>query len=418
MIRSTKSSDYKLIIRESDWRSTLRPVSNQRDAIAVGPLKLDLNRRPTGLLVQDLAIKDEAVGSDYAPMDTWCAIVMSPSNPAATPDEWVNRFRPSFAQRFILLLIGLGEDRSGWQCWMVHRGETTAITEFEVTGGDGLHAGGKDTADFFDDDPLRFSRVENAVGPGYDQLRRSSVALVGCSRSGTLAATMLTALGVRRLVMIDGDQIELHNLDGMFLAAESNVGEMKANVLMDRLHQFRSSMAITPVGRSLGARVEEVEIGNCDLIVTCVDQDGPRLKAATLAHRRMIPHLDIGTGVTASDSGGREIAADVRLLLPGKGCIACVGGLTDMDRARWELATPPGSLYPVRSRPWNETRLGSLITNNSAAVAMGIQSWIQYLNKELNTSIWHRLVWTQNGAISTDSAPARRQEDCVFCDKR
>ena len=165
----------------------------------------------------------------------------------------------------------------------------------------------------------------------------------------------------------------------------------------------------------MGARLEEPEIGNCNLIVTCVDQDGARLRAAIIAHRRMIPHLDIGTGVTAIGSGGRQIAADVRLLLPGKGCIACVGGLSDMDRARWELAAPPGSLYPIRSNPWNETRLGSLITNNSTAVATGIQSWIQYLNKELNTSIWHRMIWMTNGAISVDSAPSIGNNPCRFC---
>ena len=387
----------------------------QRGAVAVGRLRLDLNRRPTGLLVQNLQVADTAVGTDFAPMDAWCAVVMSPDDSSGSTKDWIDRFRPSFAQRFVLLLVGLGDDRSGWQCWMVHRGDVQAINKLEVIGGDGLRVGESETADFFDNDPDRFSRVENAVGPGYGQLRRSSVVLVGCSRSGTLAASMFASLGVRRLVLIDGDRIEPHNLDGMFLAAEKNVGEFKSDVLANRLHQYRPTLAITPVCRSLGSRIEEPEIGNCHLIVTCVDQDGARLRAAAIARRRMIPHLDIGTGVAASDTGAREIAGDVRLLLPGKGCIVCVGGLVDMDRARWELAAPPGSLYPIRSKPWNETRLGSLITNNSTAVATGVQSWIQYLNKELNTSIWHRMIWQANGAISVESAPATRGESCGFC---
>ena len=39
-------------------------------------------------------------------------------------------------------------------------------------------------------------------------------------------------------------------------------------------------------------------LGGADLLVTCVDQDGPRLRVAHWSRDWLIPHLDIGAGVT------------------------------------------------------------------------------------------------------------------------
>ena len=91
-----------------------------------------------------------------------------------------------------------------------------------------------------------------------------------------------------------------------------------------------------------------------DLLATCVDRDAGRLAAALLANRFLKVHLDIGTGVTADVEGRRTIAGDVRLLVPGQGCVCCVGGLADREAARYELLAPRNVLQRGTPRDWDE----------------------------------------------------------------
>ena len=48
------------------------------------------------------------------------------------------------------------------------------------------------------------------------------------------------------------------------------------------------------VRRRLDCSAVQETLGGVDLVVTCVDQDGARLRAAHWARERLTPHLDIG----------------------------------------------------------------------------------------------------------------------------
>src|SRR5262249_47105391 len=135
-----------------------------------------------------------------------------------------------------------------------------------------------------------------------------------------------------------------------------------------------------------------------DLIVTCVDQDAPRLAAAMLANRWGKVHLDIGTGIMETESG-RRAGADIRLLLPGEACVVCLGGLGNLEEARYEVAAPYGALRRGRRLAWFEQRAGSLITINQVAVNLGIQVWLDLLAGRLTGSRWCRLEWNQRGEL-------------------
>lgn len=114
---------------------------------------------------------------------------------------------------------------------------------------------------------------------------------------------------------------------------------------------------------------------SADLIVSCVDHDTPRLAAALLCHRFLKIHLDVGTGVTMDERGERLLAGDVRLLLPGQGCICCVGGLNAEEEARIELHSPPGALKPIPPRPWDEGYGILSLPGQSSPRKNGIYAW-------------------------------------------
>jgi adenylyltransferase/sulfurtransferase len=92
---------------------------------------------------------------------------------------------------------------------------------------------------------LRYSRhlVLPEVGPsGQRRLKGSSVAVVGLGGLGTPAAVYLASAGVGRLGLIDGDAVEMSNLQRQFLFGEGDIGRRKVEAAAERLRQVNPNV--------------------------------------------------------------------------------------------------------------------------------------------------------------------------------
>jgi hypothetical protein len=204
-------------------------------------------------------------------------------------------------------------------------------------------------------------------------------------------------LGVRKLVLIDEDRDELHNLDATFGLTPIGLGRPKVLNRMDVLKSMRpDDLEVEALPHSVLHPLAAEALRDVDLIVTCVDRDAPRLAAALAARRWCKVHLDIGTGIFGAGAA-RQLGGDVRLLLPGDACVVCVGGLRNLEEARYEVAAPVRALRRGQRRDWHEERAGSLVTMNQLAVNFGIQSWLDMLDGAVIRSLWCRLEWTSEG---------------------
>src|SRR5215211_3951457 len=106
-----------------------------------------------------------------------------------------------------------------------------------------------------------------------------------------------------------------------------------------------------------------------DVIICCVDADSGRDYASYIASRYHKILIDIGTGVIigTSDSAAKR-GYDVRMILPGDGCLRCCGGL-DRPQAELEVFNRDEQ---QRQRSDGRRQRGSLSTLNVAAVSEGI----------------------------------------------
>ena len=409
---------FETIFTFTTWRQAVMPLLANRNLIVTGSLHRDPGREPIGLLVDQLSSRPRT-GVDFPPLGDWIAIAAPGGEPPADPQAWIDRLQPCFAQMLVILLIGFGRDRADWRAWTTERGTIHPLAGFRIVGPRMVHAGSA-LVDIGHVEEERWSRQRSAQGEGvFAKVRESAVSVIGCSRTGTLAAGQLAALGVRQLNLIDGDVIEPHNLDGMLLNTSADVGADKAIALGKRLVEYRPDLMVKALPRPFNSRLAEETLDGSDLVVTCVDQDGPRLRAAHWVREHLVPHLDIGAAVTRTANGERQLAADVRLLLPGSGCVSCVGGIADMDQAEYEFYAPPGALPRRPPPPWNARgRLGSLITINSLAVSIGVQSWLDLLEGTLAGSIWHRLRWREGGGLEANSALVGARMGCRVCGGR
>jgi molybdopterin/thiamine biosynthesis adenylyltransferase len=418
---SRASQRYQVIVSEPVWSAALRPLTRNRQWIAAGLLRREVDRQPPALIVGPLTVDSSTpIGRNRAPLADWIVTAMPERGSPPNVTEWIQRLAPLRGQLLVILLVGLGDQQRDWRGWTVEQGQVQPLSGFRVIGQGMIQVGSEIAGhamprfEFAD----RWSRTVHAVGgeAAFAKVHSAKVVVVGVSRSGNLAAAMLASLGVGRLGLIDGDHLEPHNLDCMILAAEDDLGQNKALLIARRLAAFRSDLAISISTRRLGDRFEEPAISDADLFITCVDQDGPRLRVAKLATERLVPHLDIGTGVRRGENGRLDLGADVRLLLPGRGCVRCVGGLRNLAEAEYELRSPSGPLPRRSLARWDANgRVGSLVTLNSMAVSTGIQSWLDLLSGALQSSIWHRIRWQNGGSWHVDSGLVTGDAQCLVC---
>jgi hypothetical protein len=360
-------------------------------------------------IAQDLRpIQPATRGLQFGPLEDLLLLRIAPEVAATAAERLLAEFSPTSSQVVISLVLGSGPAAGRWVGQVWESGKIYTLDGFRLVG-PGMHVVALEPPNdqaFSEFDVLYGpgSRTRGALGEAvWQRVRSSAVAVIGCGRNGSAAAMILTMLGVRRITLIDDDRDEAHGLDATLGANPEGIGQFKVTNRSSALQRLRpDDLQVIPVCSSLLDPGVVDQLRDVDLIVTCVDQDAPRLAAAILANRFGKLHLDIGTGVLSSEQGLR-VGGDVRLLLPGMSCVVCHGGLGDLDVARYEVAAPAGALRRGPRRAWFEQRAGSLLTINLVAVNVGIQLWLDLLAGRVTESRWCRLDWNDRGELQVQT---------------
>ena len=129
--------------------------------------------------------------------------------------------------------------------------------------------------------------------------------------------------------LVDGDQVELSNLNRQILYGERDIGRFKVEVAAERLRDFNSSIEITTANRTLGsiADIEEV-IAGADIVVDAIDWPAHDIErwCNAACFKLRIPYITM--------SHFPPIARVGPLYVPGgTGCYAC-------QEAQWRRGYP------------------------------------------------------------------------------
>jgi molybdopterin/thiamine biosynthesis adenylyltransferase/rhodanese-related sulfurtransferase len=120
----------------------------------------------------------------------------------------------------------------------------------------------------------RYSRhlILPEIGPeGQSKLKKSSALIVGVGGLGIPAAVQLACAGVGRIGLLDGDTIELSNLQRQFLFSEADVGKKKVEVAGERLRQINPNIRIETHETRLDASNALGFIGAYEIVLDATD---------------------------------------------------------------------------------------------------------------------------------------------------
>lgn len=414
-----------LILPPPVWREQI-PRLVRAGSLGVARLARNFHDEASELVAGDLTPAASTIrGIYFGPLDDLLLIQPRTDVSDSDAERLIAQFSPLTSQLVAVLVLGFGPSAGRWVGVVNHAGEQHELTGITLVGS-GMRRIVSDerwtvqpTAELNGE---QWSRTRGALGETvFGQVRSAQVAVIGASRNGSVAATTLAMLGVSRIVLVDNDRDEWHNLSATIGATSRGIGRPKVSNRAEFLHDIRGpQLQVVPLATSvLDASVLD-HLRSVDLVVTCVDRDAPRLAAALVANRLGKLHLDIGTGVFRGEPADAapsvaRLGGDIRLCLPREACVACLGGLRRFDEAWYELSSPPGILRRGPRRRWNDERAGSLVTVNQIAVNLGIQMWLDLLAGRIAESRWCQLEWTQQTAVPQITTETESSPTCTIC---
>jgi molybdopterin/thiamine biosynthesis adenylyltransferase len=134
--------------------------------------------------------------------------------------------------------------------------------------------------------PARYQRNRQMISTAQQlQLLKSQVAVVGCGGLGGYVIEELARLGVGRLLVIDPDFFEEHNLNRQLLATIDNLGTSKAVAAQKRVQEINPAVSVDPRQVAVGPDNGFELLTGMDVVVDAIDNINGRLDLAQLCRQ-------------------------------------------------------------------------------------------------------------------------------------
>lgn len=164
-----------------------------------------------------------------------------------------------------------------------------------------------------------------AFGEGtYALLSNLSVAVIGCSGTGSPVIEQLARLGVGELLLVDPDIVEKRNLNRILNATmkDAEQGRFKVDVLGDAVERMSLGTKVRKLKQNLWHPDVVRAVAECDVVFGCMDTIDGRYLLNRIATFYSIPYFDLGVRITAEsedDDYGEitEVCGSVHYLKPG-----------------------------------------------------------------------------------------------------
>lgn len=151
---------------------------------------------------------------------------------------------------------------------------------------------------------------------GQEKLLQSRVLVVGSGGLGSPAAYYLAAAGVGHIGLVDGDRVDLSNLQRQILHTTADLGRPKIESAREKLTALNPDTTITGFGAWLGESNYRYIIDGFDLVVDGTDNFAARFLINRACVEQRKPYIFGGVlGYTGQ----------VMTIIPGRGpCLACI----------------------------------------------------------------------------------------------
>jgi adenylyltransferase/sulfurtransferase len=246
-----------------------------------------------------------------------------------------------------------------------------------------------------DDELLRYSRhiLLQEIGiEGQARIRAASALVVGAGGLGSPASMYLASAGIGRLTLVDGDAVDLTNLQRQILHTTERIGVNKATSGLVTLAAVNPQVELAAVTERVGEAELRELVAAADVVLDCTDNFATRhaINRACVARRRP---LVSGAAVRFD---GQLAVFDLRR--PDSSCYSCLFPEGD---AQDDLCAVMGVFAP----------LTGIVGAMQAAEALKLVA-------QAGTTVSDRLLILDALGMDVRAVRFARDPDCAVCRPR
>lgn len=125
---------------------------------------------------------------------------------------------------------------------------------------------------------------------GARKLLESNVLVIGLGGVGSFASEFLARAGVGKMTIVDGDTVDITNINRQLPALHSTIGLSKADLMNTRLLDINPQLKLTQVSRFMEPEdmTEILEAEKFDYVLDCIDSVTPKITLIKAARRKKI----------------------------------------------------------------------------------------------------------------------------------
>lgn len=147
---------------------------------------------------------------------------------------------------------------------------------------------------------------------GLERLKNAKILVVGLGGVGSFAAEFLVRAGIGNMTIIDGDTVDITNINRQLPALHSTVGLSKVSVVAARLMDINPELNLTCVEEFISPeRAFEVVTPDYDYVLDCIDSVTPKVNLILAAKRnkvKVISNMGAGGKMVSSKITVKDIS--------------------------------------------------------------------------------------------------------------
>lgn len=143
---------------------------------------------------------------------------------------------------------------------------------------------------------------------GLEKLKKAHVLVVGLGGVGSFAAEFIARAGVGKMTIVDGDVVDITNINRQLPALHSTVGMPKIDVVGNRLMDINPELQLIRIQEFLSPeRASEIVSAEFDYVLDCIDSVTPKFNLIVAAKRKKVKII------SSMGAGGKMDASKVRV---------------------------------------------------------------------------------------------------------
>lgn len=245
---------------------------------------------------------------------------------------------------------------------------------------------------------------------GQQRLNKLTVGIIGLGGTGSIVAQQLAHLGVKRFMLVDPDTVEITNLNRLANASPSDVGQPKTDVAKRYIQLVSPDANVqTLIGDVTRVSVAR-RLTSVDILFGCTDSHGSRAVIQQIAYQYLVPCIDMGSTIIASNGKVTHIHGRIQMLTPGMPCLTC-SQLLDANEVRRDMMTE----FERKSDPYivGAREPAPAVMSLNATVASLAVTMLLNTVTEMGGNVRHLLYNAMTSSLRPIAPTA--QKNCFIC---